>query len=142
MNTWLALDALAVAVLDPISSEFGRPRLTYGFASWELQREVKERARQDGRSPQICSHRDQHAAHEVHGGKRICPRDGAAVDLVVEGVSSHQIAGWLLKTNRVDRMYLYGPDRPLHVSWSAAPAGAAYEMVKRGVARVPRRWKA
>lgn len=140
-ETWEALRALAAEIIDPVEAEFGPVRLTYGFCSPTLERAIRRRAKREGRSPRICPRLDQHAGHEVRGDKRICERDGVAVDFEVSGTSSAVIARWIGEHIRADRLYLYGEDRPLHVSWAPAPAGLAYRMkhLPSG-AWVPGRW--
>ena len=56
-DSWSALLDLAVQVLDPVIDWFGMVRLTYGFCSPELAREIPGRI-----DPKL----DQHAAHEVN----------------------------------------------------------------------------
>ena len=63
-------------VLDPVIDYFGMIRLTYGFCSPELAKEVPGR---------IDPKRDQHAAHELNRLRNpVCSRLGAAVDFIVE----------------------------------------------------------
>ncbi len=137
--TWAALESLATTILDPVVDALGPLRVTYGFASPDLVRSIRRRARQEARSPRICPRVDQHAGHELVAGARVCSRAGVAVDFEVPGVSSDAVASWLLARTPVDRIYLYGADRPLHVSWAPSPAGLAYLMA--GVHPVPRLWK-
>jgi hypothetical protein len=87
---------------------FGRPVITYGFASQALTRKVPAN---------IAPHLDQHAGHELKKtGAQVCDRLGQAVDFHVPGTSSAKIAHWIAKTLPFDRMYFYGSDRPIHVS--------------------------
>lgn len=88
---------------------FGMIRLTYGFCSPELAREIPGR---------IDPKRDQHAAHELNRcGNLVCPRLGAAVDFVVEDESMLEVAQWVVANTPFDRLYFYGDDLPLHVSF-------------------------
>ena len=66
----------ATQILDPVIEYFGSIRLTYGFASVELNRHIAR-----GIAPKL----DQHAACE-HGarGILICDRGGAACDFIVD----------------------------------------------------------
>lgn len=139
--TWAALEALAVSILDPTTKRFGPITLTYGFSSAELTRAIRKHARAQGRPPRICPHLDQHAGHESMGHRRICPRDGVAVDFLVEGVSSRIISAWIVDNLRFDRLYYYGEDRPLHVSWASTASRYACEMVATPSGRVPRPWR-
>ncbi len=103
-----ALERLAETVLDPVIDRFGPCVLTYGFSSPALSKAIRR-----GIAPRL----DQHAASELNrGGKRICSRVGAAVDFFVEGASTLTIAKWIVSTCAFDRLYFYGPDRPVHVS--------------------------
>ncbi|MFO0590501.1 MAG: hypothetical protein U0441_23365 [Polyangiaceae bacterium] len=107
-ETFSALGVLCSTVLDPAVRQFGRVVLTYGFASERLTKHIQARI-----APGI----DQHASHEVNrAGKLICARLGAAVDLLVPGISSLEVARWLATKTAFDRLYLYDADRPIHVS--------------------------
>lgn len=121
-DTLKALEALCLEVLDPISEAFGRPHLTYGFASASLCTRIKSR---------IAPRLDQHAAHECRGdGQLICPRLGAAVDLVVPGTTASDLGRWIFANTRFDRLYLYGDARPLHVSYGPGHARSVVELVE------------
>lgn len=106
--TFAAMRALCAAVLDPVTARFGRLELTYGFASAALTRHVPGR---------IHPPADQHAGHELdRKGKPICDRLGLAADFFVPGIDSRAVARWIVATTAFDRLYFYGPERPLHVS--------------------------
>lgn len=61
---------------------------------------------------------DQHAAHEFNRlGKPICPRLGAAVDFLVQDENMLEVAQWVAANTSFDRLYFYGNDRPIHVSY-------------------------
>ncbi len=114
---------LCASVLDPLVERFGPVELTYGFASSALTRHVAGR---------IHPPLDQHAGHEVgRSGKPICARLGLAVDLRVPGVDTRAVAGWIAAHTPFDRLYFYGPERPLHVSAAPRPTGQVVEM-RRG----------
>jgi len=82
---------------------------------------------------------DQHAAHERNRhGQPVCPRLGAAVDFIVEDEDMAEVARWIMANLPFDRLYFYGSERPLHVSWSEHPVGAAYELWEVNGRRVPR----
>jgi hypothetical protein len=107
-DTWDAIRRLAQELLDPVCKQFGRPELTYGFSSCALSNKIDRR---------ISPKHDQHAGHELRrNGQPICERGGFAVDFVVAGTPSHQLAQWLLAHTPVDRLYFYEDDRPIHVS--------------------------
>ena len=108
-QTYTALADLSAFVLDPIIDYFGMIELTYGFASSALAKLIKER---------IDPSRDQHASHEVkRTGRLICERKGAAVDFLVADEDMLEVAQWVVSHTPFDRLYFYGKDRPLHVSF-------------------------
>ncbi|TVQ85565.1 MAG: DNA phosphorothioation-associated putative methyltransferase [Chromatiaceae bacterium] len=112
VDSWNALVELTEQVLDPVIDWFGMIRLTYGFCSPELARAIRAR----GGGP-IDPTRDQHAAHERNRlGNPVCPRLGAAVDFLVEDEDMLEVARWVAANTPFDRLYFYGPDRPIHVS--------------------------
>jgi hypothetical protein len=109
VDSYNALYDLAVNVLDPVIDYFGMIRLTYGFCSPELAKQITGR---------IDPKRDQHAAHEVNRrGQPICPRLGAAVDFIVDDESMLEVARWVAMSTPFDRLYYYGDTLPIHVSY-------------------------
>ena len=119
-ETYNALQGLATKVLDPLIEYFGAIKLTYGFCSQELSKHIKGRV-----APTL----DQHAGEERRSpGALICNRGGAACDFLVEDEDMREVADWAVKNLPFDRLYFYGSDRPVHISWSPAPAFLAYEM--------------
>jgi hypothetical protein len=130
-DSYTALYELAAHILDPVIDYYGMVRLTYGFSSPGLARQI------DGR---IAPKLDQHAACELNRkGEPVCPRLGAAVDFQVEDEDMEEVARWIIANLPFDRLYFYGKDRPMHVSYSESPAGEAWEMREVGGRRVPRR---
>lgn len=108
-ESYNALYDLAVNVLDPVIDYYGMIQLTYGFCSHELGKHIKKRV-----APKL----DQHAAHERNTKNNyICPRLGAAVDFIVEDENMREVADWLAINTPFDRIYFYGNDRPIHVSY-------------------------
>ncbi|MCF6257078.1 MAG: DNA phosphorothioation-associated putative methyltransferase [Gammaproteobacteria bacterium] len=108
-ESYNALFDLATNVLDPVIDYFGMIHLTYGFCSSELAKEILGR---------INPGRDQHAAHELNQrGKPICERLGAAVDFLVEDECMLEVAQWIAVNTPFDRLYFYGADKPVHVSF-------------------------
>lgn len=108
-QSWEALAELAQKILDPVTNEFGQIELTFGFCSPELYKAIPR-----GTSAK----HDQHHAHEINKrGNLFCDRRGAAVDFRSECVSSLIIAKWIVSTLPFDRLYFYGDDRPVHVSY-------------------------
>ena len=120
-DSYTALYELATHILDPVIDYFGMIHLTYGFCSHELGKHIKHRV-----APKL----DQHATHERNSkGNLICPRLGAAVDLIVEDENMREVADWIAANTPFDRLYFYGEDRPLHVSFGPEFKGDYIEMV-------------
>jgi len=133
LDTYRAISELCAKVLEPVEKEFGRIALTYGFAGPKLTLKVHGR---------IAPRLDQHAGHERRvSGDYICPRLGQAADFRVPGVSSIVVARFLATMVPFDRLYLYGPDRSLHVSIGPQHACSIFEMRKSGTRLIPRRLK-
>jgi hypothetical protein len=108
-QTYSALCDLARHVLDPTIDYFGSIKLTYGFAKPSLTKHIRR-----GIAPAL----DQHASHELSPrGRAICSRGGAAVDFLVEYEDMGEVADWVAANTPFDRLYFYGSDRPLHVSY-------------------------
>jgi hypothetical protein len=133
-DSFTALLELARNVLDPVIEYFGMFSLTYGFCSPALAKCIPSRI-----APAI----DQHAAHERKlGAARICTRLGAAVDFLIADEDMEDVANWIIENLPFDRLYLYGRDRPIHVSYSPHHSGAAYRMeVSKSGRRIPRLYK-
>ncbi len=132
-DSYTALRDLAANILDPVIEYFGMVKLTYGFSSPALARHIKGR---------IAPKLDQHAASELNRkGEPVCPRLGAAVDFIVEDEDMEEVARWIIANLPYDRLYFYGKDRPVHVSYSEQPAREAWEMREVGGIRVPRAFK-
>jgi DNA phosphorothioation-associated putative methyltransferase len=113
-DTYTALRDLAYFVLDPVIDYFGMIELTYGVCSAELAKAIPGR---------IAPKLDQHAGHEVTlAGRPICERLGAACDFLVADEDMEEVALWVAANTPFDRLYFYGKDRPIHVSYSATPA--------------------
>lgn len=130
-DSYSALLDLAVQVLDPVIEWFGMIRLTYGFCSPELARAIPGRI-----DPKL----DQHASHERNRrGLPICPRMGAAVDFIVDDEDMREVARWLVANTPFDRIYFYGPDLPIHVSYGPDHSRQIVEMRPTAAGRlVPR----
>jgi DNA phosphorothioation-associated putative methyltransferase len=108
-NSYTALLELAETILDPIIEYFGPIKLTYGFCSPELAKLIP-----GGIAPKL----DQHAAHELNRkGNAICPRLGSAVDFLVEEEDMLGVAQWIESNLSFDRMYYYGRNKPIHISY-------------------------
>ncbi len=133
--TYNALHDLATNILDPVVDYFGSTRLTYGFCSSELASKIEGR---------IAPKLDQHASHELNRkGLPICSRLGAAVDFIVDDENMIEVAQWIASNLIFDRLYLYGADRPVHVSYSETPAAQVTIMRKSNTGRlIPRTFDA
>ena len=129
--TYNALHDLSKNILDPVIDYFGSIRLTYGFCSSELASKIEGR---------IAPKLDQHASHELNRkGAPICPRLGAAVDFIVDDEDMIEVAQWIVGNVVFDRMYLYGADRPIHISYSDTPVSHITIMRKTAAGRlIPR----
>lgn len=127
-ESYNALFDLATELLDPVIEYFGSIRLTYGFASAVLTRHI-----QRGIAPKL----DQHSACE-HGarGLLICDRGGAACDFVVEDEDMKEVADWIIANLPFDRLYFYGRDRPIHVSFAQNPKREAIAMMRTASGRL------
>lgn len=130
-ESWNALYDLAENILDPVIDWFGMISLTYGFCSPELATAIPGR---------IDPKRDQHASHEVNRrGNPICVRLGAAVDFIVEDESMLDVARWVVANTPFDRLYFYGEDQPIHVSFGPNHDRQVVKMVSSKSGRlVPR----
>jgi len=110
-----ALTALTRELLEPIEKQFGEINITYGFTSFELLNYIRKNSPGD-MAPEL----DQHAAFELNSrDNRICKRDGAACDIYIAGYENqmHIIAAYVINTLPFDRLYFYGSDRPLHITF-------------------------
>lgn len=122
-DSYTALLDLALNVIDPVIDYFGMIRLTYGFCSAELSKEIPAR---------IAPELDQHAAHEKkRSGKEVCKRLGAACDFFVEDENMFDVADWIIHNTPFDRIYLYGEHLPIHVSFGPHQSKKAYLMASR-----------
>ncbi len=130
-GSFTALAELARYIIDPVVDYFGLVELTYGFCSSGLAKEIPGR---------IAPALDQHASHEKkRGGAYICNRLGAAVDFLVADEDMEEVADWIINNLPFDRLYFYGYDRPIHVSYGPEQSRCAYRMeVTKGGVRVPR----
>jgi hypothetical protein len=131
-ESFQSLRSLATEILDPVVDEFGPIKLTYGFCSNDLRKHIKK-----GNAPKL----DQHCAHEVNQkGDPVCERLGAAADFIIPGEDMLSVAKWIIERTPVDRLYYYGPERPIHVSWGPDNNRVAYELWQSpNGKRVPRR---
>jgi len=131
-DSYTALLDLALNVLDPVIDYFGMVKMTYGFCSAELAKEIPGR---------IAPNLDQHSAHEKkRSGKPICERLGAACDFIVEHEDMKDVAAWIANNTKVDRIYFYGSELPIHVSMSRSPSRQFFSMLPSADGqRIPRK---
>lgn len=128
--TFTSIRGLCAEVLDPIVDAFGSLQLTYGFSGPALARLIRS-----GIAPRL----DQHAGHELNrAGKPICARLGQAVDLHIPLQSSLMVARFIVAHTPFDRLYVYGADRPLHVSWGPQQSRQISVMALHNGRRMPR----
>ncbi|MEH2154909.1 hypothetical protein [Nostoc sp.] len=118
-----ALQNLCKHIVDPIIHHFGQEQfqLTYGFCSKDLKRFLEQKDPVTGlKNGRVAPNLDQHMAYEVNrNGKYYCDRLGAACDFRIANVSSNKVVDWILDTRLpFDRLYYYGIERPIHISYS------------------------
>jgi DNA phosphorothioation-associated putative methyltransferase len=130
-ETYNALHDLAVNLLDPLIDYFGPIKLTYGFCSSALAKNIPGR---------IAPALDQHASHELNArGNPICNRGGAACDFIVEDEDMGEVVDWIIANLPFDRLYFYGRANPVHLSYARISARKAYRFVNtRGGSAMPR----
>ena len=122
-DSYTALLELARNVLDPVIEYFGMIKLTYGFCSPELAKQIPGR---------IAPELDQHAAYEKkRNGKYVCERLGAACDFIVLDEDMEAVAGWISENTHFDRLYLIDGSHPIHVSFSLNLAGQIVRLVPK-----------
>jgi hypothetical protein len=133
-DTWGAMQQLVQQILDPVVDRYGEIDLTYAFASLGLTRRI-------GRN--IAPALDQHAGCELNSaGAPICKRHGQACDFRVPNVASSEVVRFIAAQLPFDRMYFYGDDRPIHVSWGPQPLRSVFTMLPSASGRrIPRAWK-
>ena len=132
-DTYSALADLCRFILEPTIDYFGSIRLTYGFCSRTLTTRI--RAGRGGIEPRL----DQHASYELNTKRApVCARGGAAVDFIVEDEDMREVADWIAANLPFDRLYFYGPKRPLHVSYGPEQSRAYYDIEERNGRRLPR----
>lgn len=132
IETYRLIKQFTFEILLPLEKQFSKPELTFGFCSYELRRQI---------SSGIYPSRDQHAGLELDcDGNLVCERGGFASDFYVPESNSCEIAQWIVGHTPFDRMYYYGPDRPIHVSVNEHPIGQIVTMttIARNGNRMPR----
>ena len=134
-DTYNALYDLAVNIVNPVMDYFGGIELTYGFCSRELSKHITHR---------VDPSRDQHASHEVNTrGNLICKRLGAACDFKVPDESMLEVAQWIVENTPFDRLYFYGDDKSVHVSYGPEQSRAVVIMSESAAGKLmPRNVKA
>lgn len=119
-QSWQALADLATHILDPIYERFSTLKITYGFCSPSLAAARKKLAKERGVLPSIYPTLDQHSCFEKNRkGEIICSRGGAACDFHVPDTSSLAVTTWIIKHLPFDRLYFYGDNNPIHISYNS-----------------------
>ena len=133
-DSYTALYELCLNILDPVIEYFGMVNLTYGFCAPELSRIIAGR---------IAPNLDQHAACERNSrGNLVCERGGCAVDFLVSDEDMENVADWIIESLPFDRLYFYGPDCPIHVSFGLIPQRLAYRMlIQKGGRLLPKSYR-
>ncbi len=130
VETYNALFKLTTRILDPVIEYFGMICLTYGFSSAELSKQIPSR---------IAPKLDQHACYELNRlGNPICDRLGAACDFYIEDEDMLEVAQWIVEHLPFDRLYFYGADRPIHVSYGPEMTGQIVVMRKQNGRQIPK----
>ncbi len=114
-----ALNNLVSEILAPLEQQLAPVKVTYGFTNYALTRYVQKHSKAD-----TAIAIDQHASYEQNlRGNYICKRGGAACDIYVEGYENrmHEVVQYICDNIEFDRLYFYGKDRPIHISWNEAP---------------------
>lgn len=128
VESYNALYDLAVNVLDPTIEYFGAIKLTYGLCTRALGAHIRRRV-----APKL----DQHAAAERNlRGALICERGGASCDFVVEDENMAEVADWIIANTPFDRLYYYGPNKPLHVSYGPQHSRCAFRLTESAKGRL------
>ncbi|WP_413698564.1 hypothetical protein ACLKMH_13030 [Psychromonas sp. KJ10-10] len=125
-QTQQALQQLNENIIAPLQAQFGEIKVTYGFTSFQLLSYIKKNSPGD-MAPEL----DQHATYELNSrGNRICKRDGATCDIYIKGYENqmHIVAQYVINELPYDRLYFYGSDRPIHISFG--PEHSKYLHVK------------
>lgn len=108
-ETLNAISDLCKFILDPIYEKYGNLILTYGFASKNLTRLIKKN---------IYPKLDQHSGYEKNQkGEYICKRLGLACDFYIQKTKMDEVTRYIINNLPFDRLYYYGDDRPIHVSY-------------------------
>lgn len=72
-------------------------------------------------------------------GNLVCDRLGAAADLLITDEDMRDVARWVVRNTPFDRLYFYGDDLPIHVSFHPEPQGQVVIMRASATGRlVPR----
>jgi hypothetical protein len=134
-ETYNSINELVSRILDPVVDYYGSVELTFGFCSTKLASAIKKNG--VGR---IAPALDQHACSEhTSKGKLICEREGAAVDFLVVDEDMFEVAQWIADNLPFDRLYVYGPSLPIHVSWASVPIGQIVHVDRSGGLVRPKR---
>lgn len=129
-ETFKAISELCSNILDPVQDKFGKIKLTYGFASHNLTRNIKRN---------IYPKLDQHSGYEKNRkGEYICQRLGLACDFYIDDIKMDEVSRYIINNLPFDRLYFYGEDRPIHVSYGPGHKKQIIKMMPYKNRKVPR----
>lgn len=119
-RTISAIKELATSLLVPVIEQFDEIKITYGFCSNELHKQIKKQP-----NPGIAPQLDHYAGYELNSKNTpICKREGFACDFYVARIDSLLLAKWIIENLKFDRLYFYGKNRPTHISIGSENKGA------------------
>ena len=129
-ETYRAIRELCSKILDPVQHIFGKIKLTYGFASNNLTRKIKKN---------IYPKLDQHSGYEKNRkGEYICQRLGLACDFYIHDIKMDEVTRYIINNLPFDRLYFYGEDRPIHVSYGPDHKKQIIKMMPYGDRKIPK----
>jgi hypothetical protein len=119
-----AIKELNTYIIDPIIDNFGLAqfKLTYGFCSVDLKKYLSQKDPKTGiKYGRIAPEIDQHMCCEKNQkGNFFCTRLGAACDFKIINTNSDSVISWIYQEKLpFDRMYFYGKNRPIHISYGS-----------------------
>lgn len=133
-ETLNAIGQLCKKILDPIQEKFGKIKLTYGFASTNLTKQINKN---------IYPKLDQHSGYEKNSkGNYICSRLGMACDFYIKNISMHAVAKFIIEKLPYDRLYYYGDEKPIHISYGPENNKQIIKMIVYNDRRIPKVVKA
>ena len=129
-ETYKAIGELCSKILDPVQDKFGKIKLTYGFASNNLTRNIKRN---------IYPKLDQHSGYEKNRkGEYICQRLGIACDFYIHDTKMDEVSRYIINNLPFDRLYFYGENRPIHVSYGPDHKQQIIKMIPYQDRKIPK----